>query len=183
MVAWLLLLAIGCAHYEYEIVRPSDVAQHVAADHDAVFGLDELRYRLRSVDNYLVIRIYNPTTQPVRLLAPSVAVDPQGQSHPVRPQTIAPDSFIKLILPPPPPEVAPSGPVIGFGLGFGGPHYGAGLYEPVYDPYYPRYYASPDAVPYYWSWKDEGDARLELVFQRDEQKPFTQEFLFHRRRL
>src|SRR5579864_7156298 len=183
-----LALLSGCAHYEYDLVRPADLAQHIGADYDVIVRLPPLEYRLRTVDDYLVMRIFNSTNDRIRLLGEqSVAVDPQGQSHPLRSRMIAPRSFIKLILPPPPPQVGPVGPSFGFGFGFG-PRwgYGVGLYDPLYDPYwgYPRYYAPPDAAaPYYWTWSDQGDARLELTFQSGGQKPFAQRFLFHRRRM
>ena len=175
-------LSTGCAHYEYDLVRPPDLAQHIGSNEDAVVTVQPLRYRMRTVDDSLVVRIYNSTTQPVQLLGgQSTAVDPQGQSHPLHTQSIAPNSFIKLILPPPAPDVQPSGPTIGFGLGVGRGFYGGGAYDAWGDPY-PRAYANPAASPYYWTWPGEGDARLELTFQTANQPIFTQSFLFHRRR-
>ena len=184
------LSVAGCARYEYDIVSPSEMAQHVGKKNDVVLSRDPLQYRLISGDNHLIMRIFNPTSDRVQLLgSQSVAVDPQGQSHPLRSQTIAPHSFVKLILPPMLPEVAPSGPVIGIGIGAGfgyaGP-FGMGYYDPLYDPMWerPRYYAVYDTEnTYYWDWSDEGDVRLTLVFQRDDQKPFSQEFVFHRRKM
>lgn len=188
LVALFLLCSLtGCARYEYDIVSPPEMAQHVGSKADVVLSRDPLQYRLISADNHLILRIFNPTSDRIQLLGPqSVAVDPQGQSHPLRSLTMAPNSFIKLILPPMRPDIAPSGPVIGIGIGaYAGP-YGLGYDDPFYDPLWerPRYYAVYDAEnAYFWDWPGEGDVRLTLVFQRDEQKPFSQEFVFHRRKM
>ena len=185
----LMLLALwvaGCAQYEYEIVSPPEMAQHVGSKTDIVLWRDPLQYRLISADNHLVIRIFNSTSDRIQLLGPqSVAVDPQGQSHPLRNLMVAPNSFVKLILPPMRPDIAPSGPVIGIGIGAGfgyaGP-YGLGFYDPLWER--PRYYAVYDTEnTYFWDWPDQGDVRLTLVFQRDDQKPLSQDFVFHRRKM
>jgi hypothetical protein len=179
---------VGCARYEYDIVSPPEMAQHVGERNDVVLSRDPLQYRLISADNHLIMRIFNATGDRIQLLgSQSVAVDPQGQSHPLRNLIMAPNSFVKLILPPMKPQVAPSGPVIGIGVGFGyADPYGLGYYDPLYDSMWqrPRYYAVYDADnTYFWDWPDQGDVRLTLVFQRDEQKPFSQEFVFHRRKM
>ena len=186
----LLVTMGGCARYEYDVIRPPEVAQHVGSNGDAVIALDPLLYRMRSVENHLVIRIQNPTADRIQLLgAQSFVVDPNGESHPLRSQTIAPNSFIKLILPPLPPQVAPAGPTIGIGIGagFGAAYpYSYGYYDPFYDPLWerPRYYAVYDSEgTYYWEWTGESDVRLNLVYQRNEQKPFIHEFVFHRRKV
>jgi hypothetical protein len=182
----LLSTMAGCARYEYDIIRPPEVAQHIGSGNDAVIVLDPLIYRMRSMGSHLVIRIQNPTTDRIQLLgAQSSVVDPHGESHPLRSQTIAPNSFIKLILPPMPPQVAPAGPTIGIGIGagFGAAYpYSYGCYDPLWER--PRYYAVNDAEgTYYWEWTGESDVRVNLVFQRDEQKPFSHEFIFHRRKM
>ena len=190
LFAALLVTTSGCARYEYDIVRPPEAQQHVGGQRDTVVALDPLMYRMRSVENHLVVRIHNPTSDRIQLLgAESFVVDPHGESHPMRAQTIAPHSFIKLILPPPPPEVAPAGPSIQFGIGagFGAAYpYSYGYFDPFYDPVWdrPRYYAvyEPGGA-FYWEWPGESDVRLNLVFQRDEQKPFSHEFVFHRRKM
>lgn len=188
VLAALLAMSGGCARYEYDIVHPPEAAQHVGSERDAVVALNPLVYRMRSAENHLVIRIQNPTGDRILLLgAQSFVVDPYGESHPLRAQTIGPHSFVKLILPPIPPDVAPAGPSIEFGIGagFGGAYrYSYGYYEPFYDPLWdrPRYYAVYNAGEY-WHWTGESDVRLDLVFARDEQKPFTHEFVFHRRKM
>ena len=180
----------GCARYEYDIVRPPDVARHVGADHDTIVFIAPLEYRLRSVDNYLVMRVFNPTRAPIRLLGQeSFAVDPHRQSHPLRGQTIAPGTYIKLIFPPLRPRLEPTGPSIGIGFGA---RYGYGWYrrgywarDPFYDPYWdvPRYYTVYDADVFYWDWPGESDVRLAMVYQQADLKPFTHEWVFHRRRV
>jgi hypothetical protein len=65
-----------------------------------VFRVDPLEYSMRTVDNRLVVRVFNPTDDAIELVGPRCSVvDPDGQSHPLRTQSIAPGSFIKLIFP------------------------------------------------------------------------------------
>src|SRR4051794_18305945 len=95
------MLIVGCAHYEYDVTRPEEFAGHIGTNTDHGFQRAPLEYRLRTVDNHLVMRIYNPTDTALTLLGQrSSAVDPDGQSHPLNTQTISPQSFIKVILPP-----------------------------------------------------------------------------------
>src|SRR5687768_7678495 len=91
----------GCAKYEYDLVQPSEPAAHVGTKDWVTAPMDPLSYRLITVDSHLVMQIHNPTETPVQLLGDrSTLVDPQGESHPLKSQTIAPQSFAKLILPP-----------------------------------------------------------------------------------
>src|SRR5438067_6143668 len=154
MLAMLLLAAGGCAKYEYNLVKPTELSKHIGAGSDSVVSVDPLEYRLRTVDNRLVIRIFNPTDDVIELVGPKCSmVDPEGQSHPLRSQSIAPGSFIKLILPPPRPRVYDP-----YGGGYWGPTVGVGVGYRVdacpyrryreYDPYWydpgPRYCAVYD---------------------------------------
>jgi hypothetical protein len=182
------LCVTGCAHYEYDLASPPDLARHISGKADEVVRIDPLEYRLRSVENRLVISIYNPTRDPVTLAGErSYVVAPGGQSHPVRAQTIAPDTFVRLILPPMRPGYYQSSPSIGFGLGIG---YSRGFYGrrayPFYDsflydePRYYTYYDESDAT--YWSWEGESDARVHLVYQGPKET-FTHDFTFHRKKV
>ena len=173
--------AAGCAHAEYDIIRPADLAQHVGTKQYATAALDPLEYQMIAYEDHLIVRINNRSDEPIQLIAEqSAAIDPRGESHPlpVRNQTIFPGSRIKLILPPAHPRVVPSGPTIGIGIGgvFGsarplhGRYYSAYGYGYGFDPFLygpPRYYAvyGGDDSPY-WSWPDGGTVRLILVFQR-----------------
>ncbi len=185
-------LCAGCAKYEYDLVKPTDLSRHIGKAGDAVFALDPLEYRARTVDNRLVLRVFNPTEDAIELLGPRCSVvDPEGQSHPLRSQSIAPGSFIKLIFPPPRPEVYNYGPTFGVGVGYhvnAYPYYrypydgyGYGPYR--YDPYYyygPRYLAVVDENDtYYWDWRGEGEARAVLAFRRGD-KEFRHELVFRR---
>jgi hypothetical protein len=187
IAALILLFAGGCARYEYDIVAPPELARHIGGDRDEVIRADPLEYRLRSYDNRLVIDIFNPTGDAIVLAGDrSYVVDPRGQSHPLRTQSIAPSAFVKLILPPMRPQFR-SSPTIGVGVGFGFSRayynrYGYGrFHDPLWDePQYYTYYDESDAT--YWSWEGETDARLHLVFQRG-QSTFTQDLTFHRRKM
>ncbi|HSV14356.1 MAG TPA: hypothetical protein VLI90_08860 [Tepidisphaeraceae bacterium] len=173
----ILLLLVGCAHYEFALVRPSDLARHIGDNAEGRFTLDPLEYRMQSVEGRLVILPFNPTSDTIQLLGHlSSVVDPGGQSHPLQDQTIAPRSFVKLILPPLRPQVAPSGPTIGIGFGVVGDRSSSRVDEPRY---LDVYYAND---PIYWEWEGESDVRLTLVYHRGERQ-FTHEFTFHRKRM
>ena len=60
-MAWTALFASGCAHYEYDIVAPPELARHVGGAQDEVIRADPLEYRLRSYENRLVLNVFNPT--------------------------------------------------------------------------------------------------------------------------
>ena len=93
--------------------------QHIGTKSDTTFTIDPLEYRLRSYEDHLVIRVYNPTDDPIQLLGPqSTVVDPHSQSHALHGATIESHSFVKLILPPPL-YAAPYGPEFGFAAGAG----------------------------------------------------------------
>src|SRR4051812_25722184 len=92
------VLGTGCAHSEYELLRPSDLARHIGAQEQS-FRLDPMEYRLRSYENRLIMNVFNPTDAPVQLAgAQSAVVDAVGQSHPLPTRPIEPQSYIKLIL-------------------------------------------------------------------------------------
>ena len=101
---WLFILplmALGCTQYEYELVRPDRLARHIDNQAQTTFKIAPLNYGMISKENRLVVVIQNPLAEPVQILGDrSEVVDPSGQSHPLRSQTIAPTAFVKLILPP-----------------------------------------------------------------------------------
>lgn len=180
---------VGCARYEFDVVEPAQFAGR-AGKSDYVFEREPLEYKLRSVSNRLVMRIYNSTNDSITLQGQqSTVVDPDEQSHPLLTQTIAPRSFIKLIFPPPRPYIEGYGPAFGVGV-YG--VYGSSRASPYYPYYYegtysdasePRYFAVYDDLDtYFWDWKGEGQMRLSLVFERGEQT-FTHDFVIGRKRV
>ncbi len=175
MVMCGLVLLSGCARYEYDLVRPPALAGRVGTESDKTFTLEQMTYRLRSVDNYLVMRIENGTDETLQFLGgQSYVVSPNGQSHPFRSQAIAPRSFMKLIFPPMRPQIAPSGPSIGFGVG------ARVSRDDSTQPKYLQIYLD-DGDPMYWEWNGETDVRIRLTYQRGEDV-FAHEFVFHRRK-
>jgi hypothetical protein len=200
-LVWLGFVAGGCARYEYTIIQPPELSRHIGERADQVVDLDPLQYRMRTVDNRLVVRIYNQTDDPIEILGDkSFTVDPEGQSHPMRAQTIAPHAFVKLIFPPLRPRIYDPGPTFGVGLGVGvsrhyyGPYgwdyydYPPGAYyAPPFEHYYTRYYDEPrfltvydDSDQRYWDWEGAGgEMRLSLSFRREEQT-FQHAFTFKR---
>jgi hypothetical protein len=193
------LLASGCAHYEYDLVNPPDLARHIGTAADAVVQVDPLEYRLRTYENRLVMSIFNPTPDPITLAGDrSYVVDPAGQSHPLRIQTIAPGTFIRLVLPPMRPGYYQSSPSIGIGFGvayshyYHGHHYGYGAfgYDPFFydQPTYYTYYDESDNT--YWNWEGQTPVRLHLVYFRaaaaagsNNREPFTHDFTFARKKM
>jgi len=184
LLCLLATCAGGCATYEYNLVQPAELARHIGSKADETVTVDPLQYRLRTVDNRLVMRIFNPTEDPIELVgARSTVVDPSGQSHPLRGQTIAPNSFMKLIFPPRRPQVyyPSAGPTFGVGVGtayrvdalpggrswypygpyrlgpsYGAPYawYGYPWYGPIPYGYWDGYY---DGGPRYLAVVDEND--------------------------
>jgi len=139
---------------------------------------------MRSVENRLVIDIENKTDEPIQLLGnQSSVVDPEGQSHPLRSQTMAPHSFVKLILPPYRPVVRHEGAVFGIGVGThvgDRRHYhGDGFDEIDSLDDGPRYLTVYEDDVLYWDWNGQGEGRLMLAFQRKDQT-FTHEFVIRR---
>ena len=192
--ALLLLFAGGCAHYEYDLVRPTQWARHIGVKAWESVPLEPLEYRLRTRDNRLVMLVYNRSDRTVRLSAgDSAAVDPAGESRPIAGGTIVAGSYIKLIFPPPRPQVrtAPSlglGVGVGFsrfygtpyrdGLGFGGPYYGP------YDDLSPRYYNVYDANDRaYFDWPANAEVTLSLAYEREGADRFRHELVFRRRKM
>jgi hypothetical protein len=194
-----LFVLTGCARYEYALVEPREFTRHIGRNVDQVVEIDPLTYRLRSVDNRLVIRIFNNTDDTIALLGDqSTVVDPTGQSRPLRSQSIAPRSFMRLILPPPRPVVYDrGGPTFGVGVGVsrrvsavvqpppdGLPdrrdfHTHHNDWEPYFrdEPHYFAVYDEGDA--FFWDWRGTGEARVNLVYRRGESE-FRHSFVFRR---
>lgn len=190
-VLLLMLLSVGCARYEFDIVRPPDLAQHIGRKQDAVAPLPPLEYRMRTVEGRLAMAIVNQSGEPITLRgAESFVVDPRGRSHPVRSQTIAPGSYIKLIFPPLPPRVRPSGPSFGIGIGtmIGSSGYPSRRYR--HHPYghhfaEPRYYAVYDDDEdegRYWDWDGESEVRISLVYDHGGH-PLNHQFVIMRKKV
>jgi hypothetical protein len=185
----LLLLSAGCAKFEFDVVEPADLAIHVGRDQDANIKRDELEYRMRSVEGRLAMHIVNPTDDPIELLGQeSFAVDPRGQSHPFRSQSIAPHSYIRVILPPLRPYYR-TGPSFGIGIGVSASRYHGrhfrGSYGHFHDPFfdhptYMTYYDDTDNL--FWTWEGETDARIRLTYRRG-REVFHHNFLFRRKKV
>src|SRR4051812_33197265 len=122
-----LCASTGCAHYEYDIVKPPELAQHVGPKAPVRFPIGDLEYALQTSENHLVMIVTNRANEPVKLLGgDSYAIDPHGESHPLADRVIPPGNFAKLILPPPPTQVRETGPHFGIGVGVGVSNAGGG---------------------------------------------------------
>jgi hypothetical protein len=182
------LANLGCTRYDWRVTAPPELAGTFDEKAELARDAGQLQYRLVASENRAVVRIANPTTRPVTLLGgSSVVVDPGGQSHALRTQTIAPNSFAKIIIPPLRPQVRP-GPSIGFGVGVGigstyhrrgYPYGGVGAYDGFPDePAYYTVYEDDDS--YYWDWHGEGAVRALLRYRWDGGEETTQELTIQR---
>jgi hypothetical protein len=179
----LLCVAAGCANYEFDVVRPQDSAKHVGKSEDAIVKLDPLEYRLRTIDGRLVIRIFNPTDDNVSLLGDrSSVVAPDGQSHPLQSQSIAPNSYGKLILPPQRPQIERTGPSFGIGFGtvIGDRRRFNTLQGDTFDE--PRYFTIVDDSNLYWNWDGESQVRIRLFYDRNGRN-FSDEMVIARKKM
>ena len=173
------LLVTGCARYEYAVVQPPELATHVDRD-GAVIDQPPLVYHLVSYDNRLVIRIENPGDQPVQLVGErSWIVSPDGESRPLPTQAIAPQSHLKLILPPMQPTATRVGPSIGFGIGASsGGRVGTGV--GVGMPLRSGHYTHDDHA--YWDWRGQTEVRMHLSYERDGER-WEHDFTFLRQKM
>jgi len=172
----LVLSLTGCATYEFDIRQPPEFARHIGRKADESFTRDRLEYRLRSVDNHLVMRIFNTSNSPVQLVgSQSTVVDPTQQSRRLTGGTIAPGAFIKLILPPMLQQRGRAGPGITLGVGGGYSSNGGGgvgVGSTFYDDA-DRYDITDGGEA--WDWDGETDIRLSLKYEQNG-KTFTHLF-------
>lgn len=190
--AMLLLLAGGCTRYEYDVVRPPQLAQHVGTRQWSSLRVEDVEYRLRTSDNRLVMRLYNRGDATIKLAGEdSAAVDSRGESHPLPGRTIPPSTFATLILPPARPYMRSYGPTFGFGAGVGHAggirthhHHGMRSETEMYDGIEPRYYTvyGPRDRAYF-EWPGGTELRLILTFAREDAEPLRHEFVLLRRRM
>lgn len=168
----LFCLLTGCAKHEFDLAEPADLAQHVGRDQPTLIDRPPLTYRLQAAEGRLVMTVRNPSAEPVVLLGEqSYVVDPDGESHPLPTQTIAPGSFIKLIFPPMrDPRAEPR-----FGIGIGV----MGSAAPSSGSENSPALLSAKASNPYWTWKGETPVRMRLAFKQGE-RTFAQEFVFQR---
>lgn len=177
----LLCLASGCAKYEYDIMQPADLAQHIGSE-PAEVAVDPLMYSLQAYDNRLVVLVRNPTEDAITLQGSrSVVVTGDGQSHPLQERTIAPGTYIKLIFPPLRPRIERVGPSIGIGVG-GTISLNDGrnrTIPPAVDtePRYLAVYDDNNAV--YWDWDGDSAVTFTFSFMRNEDT-FSHTFVIQR---
>jgi hypothetical protein len=185
-ICCLAALLAGCTSYNYTVTDSSKLSQTVTSEAQTTLKIDPLIYAMVTKENRLVLTIKNTLPDPVELLgAKSTVVDQQGQSHPLRSQTIAPNAFVKLILPPLRPrfETAPSGSFM-FGVQARSDSAvrtdASARVAASPDPVYLDYFSDVDS--YYWDFDGEGDIRLTLTYQKSDGKVWTDQFTIHRQK-
>jgi hypothetical protein len=178
-------LLTGCASYHYFITEPASLAQQVP-EKPMRLQRDPLGYQISETDHHLAIAVSNPTENPVAINEKkSFVVDPEGKTHPVKPGTIAPRSYVTFSMPPEH-KVVRAAPAFGFGVGFGHVGYpyaaSAGMYDPLYGPHN-YYYYDEDETPI-WNWK-QGPVRMRLSFdsQGTTTNSFEHDWTFERRKI
>ncbi len=163
---FLAVVAGGCTNYNYTIVRPEVPQPLITAKESGGYESGPVRYRFDNVDNRLVIRVFNNTSDVIELMPQSSLVDPEGQARPIKPQTILPGAFARIVLPPIKPRIESTGVGLGVGVGFSS---GPGAYRDEYGMARrydePRYYTVEDGGEVYWSWRGEGEVQLYVVIE------------------
>jgi len=181
----LLLIAAGCAQYEYVLVKPSPFARTITKEKTRITQ-PPMEYEFVRENDHLMMAIINPGQEPVTIVqSKSFIVSPDGESHPLPSSSIAPRSYAALLLPPEPPVYrSRPGLSIGFGFGnyFGGPHFGTGIgyYDTIYEG--PRDYYLVGGGPNYWPWKV-GQVRMRLFYEQANTNTFEHDFVLERRKV
>jgi hypothetical protein len=160
----ILLLATGCAKYEYDLIQP--VQQHIGQEPPVTLEQPPIRYEMVTDDSQLVVTMHNLTDTTLTLRQEkSYVIDKQGASRAVRGMAIAPKSYIRQTFPPPRPYVRDDGPNVGFGFGAydgGGMATGVGVGTSTGGGQVQNLDEN-----YYWEWDGEGQVRFHLVFSDD----------------
>lgn len=185
MAVGILCLLSGCAKYEYQILRPAEVAGHIGKSPVEV-KLDPLVYKMQSYDNHLVVQVFNLTEEPVEIVGErSNIVTPDKRSIPIASQSIPSGAHVKLVLPPVRTDIQPTGPALHIGFGMQGD--AAGVQKKTVDVASVSPVAQEQRVVYlvdlddsdYWDWDGQTDVTLILTCRQGD-KFFKQAFVFHR---
>jgi hypothetical protein len=94
--AVLAVLLAGCVGYQYALVEPAEHRQTITKQ-GSVVPVTPLEYQFADRKDVMALRIVNPSSEPVRLVAEkSYLVDPTGTTHPLQGGTIAPNAHIGM---------------------------------------------------------------------------------------
>jgi hypothetical protein len=165
---WLIsvmgLIHGGCTSYRYEIATPGGPSGIVEKAADLVIPAPPGEIRVRQVENYCVLMIENPSTQPITLDGgESTLVDPAGEARAVATQLVPPGAFTKIVMPPLR-QIAPRGPEFRIGFGM---HVQAA--EPLDAPVAAKYMQYSDGPVEFWEWSGEGVVRLIVGLRQNDQ--------------
>jgi hypothetical protein len=177
------LLCTACTDYDYT-VNPGGQAAATAIQpgNETRLDIPPLQYHMQTAGGRLVVFIYNPTPEPIKMVgSKSTVTDPDGLAHPMVSQLVPPNASIKMIIPPELPESSREADT--GGASAPGPF--AANDQPGY-----ILPSGPDNVtpgppalndPHYWTWSTPGPVHLSLTFQTPE-RTFVQTFTVGRTR-
>lgn len=142
-IALVAVVLAGCSTARFEVIDPPGMVHAIDGSSDVVGAAHGIVYHARVIDNLVVFRIENTTAEQLEL-SHSVLIDPGGVQRPMEDQPLPAGSFVKLILPPPPPDPT-GGPMISIDLSSDGPR------------------RKPEQN---WGWGSGGVVTLELAFKK-----------------
>ena len=119
LAAFIAITFAGCSQSRFEVTEPPIMARSIDGSTDVIGSSQGVVYHATVVDNLLVFRIDNKTARPLEL-SNAALVDPDNVKRLLESQTIPVGGFVKLILPPPPPDPT-GGPLITIDLSGKGP--------------------------------------------------------------
>ena len=167
-----MAILAGCTSYNFQITKPENLAALISeSPHE--LRTPNLTYRMQAMENRLVILAFNETDKTNRVMGDrSFVVDPNGASHPLRSQSIAPHSHVKLILPPLYPPFPQPYPRFEIEFNSDGMYHSRNN-EPTPVQYLGIYEESDS---YYWKWDGQASIRLSITCQREDGTQFTDNF-------
>jgi hypothetical protein len=174
----------ACTDYDYR-VSPGGQAPSVPirSDNDTEMDIDPLQYHMQSASGRLVLFIYNPTPDAIKLVgSKSTVTDPDGVAHPMISQLIPPNGSIKMLIPPELPEASREADT-------GAAAQPPGPFQANDQPGYivpsgaDNLAPGPQALddPHYWTWSAPGPVNLRLTYVRKGQT-FAQSLTVGRKR-
>jgi hypothetical protein len=166
LILCLALTACGPSEFDFTAAGTGNTVR-VTNNQDSLVTIAPVQYRMRAVENHLVLWIENPTDQPIDIIGDKSSIeDPAGEIHTLDNQDISPHSSFKLVMPPLPENDQQTSQNIS---------------QPI-SPYdQPGFIAVPDTrTPpneqgAAWKWDDDLEIHVDLLFKQGDHQ-FEQTF-------